>query len=518
MRIKHILMAAVTGFTLLGSSVAQAALVNHWTFDEVNGLDIADSAGTSNGTWQDANSTGLSWGTGQIGGAAVLAGDNNTSAVFDVGSIGINGATAMTISMWIQPELSQNGDSTGIFVSRDSSINRGTTSYNAQFWGVGWEKFNTDDRRVRADSTGTARSSAVYDGTEAAPEWINIVVTWEGDGPFDPAGFDDPKAIYVNGVLDVTEGFTVNADLYNSGTWLIGGDPDAGSNRMFGGAIDDLTVWDEAITAEDAAKIYAGGLLGYDAPTAIDLPKPNAPSDLSSTVNGSNIDLTWTDNSDNETGFYIYQSTDGGAYERIHTTAANVTAYTVQSLDAASYSFRVTAYNVAGESSQSVPTSSGVDLRAYQAADGVYVEFMAYDVEADGSIQLAMLDASGAVVWSSSVDVTAGQTSFARFRVPGLERGGSYNFQIRDEVGTWWESKGIRVKDFATKMTSATNAGITLSFDSLAAHDYEIQWAASLGSLWQTVDTITATGSQTSVVIAPPDPVGPSGFFRIRLK
>ncbi len=164
------------------------------------------------------------------------------------------------------------------------------------------------------------------------------------------------------------------------------------------------------------------------------------------------------------------------------------------------------------------PTSSGVDVRAYQAADGIYVEFVAYDVEADGTIQLALMGANGEVVWSGSVDVTAGPRFFARFLVPGLELGGTYNFQVRDEVGKWWEANGVTVEAFATEMVSATLAGITLSFDSLPEREYEIQWTGELGGTWQTVETVTANGEQTRVVVAYPNADDPSGFFRVQAR
>lgn len=54
-----------------------------------------------------------------------------------------------------------------------------------------------------------------------------------------------------------------------------------------------------------------------------------APATLAASVNGSAaIDLTWTDNSSNETGFEVWRKTDiGGTYVLITTTTANATSY-----------------------------------------------------------------------------------------------------------------------------------------------------------------------------------------------
>jgi len=164
------------------------------------------------------------------------------------------------------------------------------------------------------------------------------------------------------------------------------------------------------------------------------------------------------------------------------------------------------------------PSSSGIDLRAYQTVEGVVVEFVAYDVEEDGEIRLQLLDADGVVVWSGYVDVTAGPRFFARFLVPGLELGQAYDFRVRDEVGKSWEARGVTVESFEAEMTRASLTGVTLSFDSLPDREYEIQWAEQLGSLWQTVTNVPSQGEQTSVGVIYPEPEAPSGFFKIILK
>ena len=167
---------------------------------------------------------------------------------------------------------------------------------------------------------------------------------------------------------------------------------------------------------------------------------------------------------------------------------------------------------------QTGPTSSGIDLRAYQAAEGTYVEFVAYDVEEDGSIRLALLGENGAVLWSGVVDVVAGPRSVARLLVPGLEAGGTYNFAVTDEVGQGWSAPGVVVGTFETKMVGMSLVGTTLSFDSLPGREYEIQWVPEIGSPWQTVKTVVAEGNQTREAVAYPDPAAPCGFFRVRLK
>ena len=84
--------------------------------------------------------------------------------------------------------------------------------------------------------------------------------------------------------------------------------------------------------------------------------KPVAPSGLAaSAASNSQINLSWTDNSTNETGFAIQQaSTSAGPYTLIATVGANVRNYSVAGLSAGTtYYYQVYAYNGSGNSAVS---------------------------------------------------------------------------------------------------------------------------------------------------------------------
>ena len=73
-------------------------------------------------------------------------------------------------------------------------------------------------------------------------------------------------------------------------------------------------------------------------------------------VSSSQINLTWTDTSTNESGFRIERCSGTGctAFAEIATVGANTRAYQNTGLTAgASYSYRVRAYNSAGNSAYS---------------------------------------------------------------------------------------------------------------------------------------------------------------------
>src|SRR5437762_1978627 len=63
-------------------------------------------------------------------------------------------------------------------------------------------------------------------------------------------------------------------------------------------------------------------------PTTTPLPTPRAPSNLVATAGGClTINLSWTDNSNNETGFKIERSVDGLNFNQIDIAGQNVTTY-----------------------------------------------------------------------------------------------------------------------------------------------------------------------------------------------
>src|SRR5207248_5103058 len=71
-------------------------------------------------------------------------------------------------------------------------------------------------------------------------------------------------------------------------------------------------------------------------------------------VSGRQITLSWADNSTNEDGFKVYRSTDGVTWTWFASAGPNVTASSWESATPGTgYSFRVTAYNAAGESAAS---------------------------------------------------------------------------------------------------------------------------------------------------------------------
>jgi hypothetical protein len=106
-----------------------------------------------------------------------------------------------------------------------------------------------------------------------------------------------------------------------------------------------------------------------------------APSGLTATtVSTSQINLTWTDNSSNETGFRIERKTGvGGTYAEIGSVGLDVVTYSDTGLSGSTnYFYRVRAYNSAGNSNYS--NEADATTLAYDATGTwTYTETSAWD-------------------------------------------------------------------------------------------------------------------------------------------
>jgi hypothetical protein len=119
-------------------------------------------------------------------------------------------------------------------------------------------------------------------------------------------------------------------------------------------------------------RAYNGaGYSAYSNPSSATTSLP-APSTLSTTaISISQIKLNWTDNSATESGFKIERST-GGGYSEIATVGANVREYVDSPLaQGTTYTYRVRAYNGAGYSEYSNPSSATTPSCSYAISPSI---------------------------------------------------------------------------------------------------------------------------------------------------
>jgi PKD repeat protein len=80
---------------------------------------------------------------------------------------------------------------------------------------------------------------------------------------------------------------------------------------------------------------------------------PNAPTNLSAAISGTNVLLAWSDNATNETSYAVYVAAGSGAFSNAGSLGANATSATVSGLTAGTWHFYVVAVNASGQSAAS---------------------------------------------------------------------------------------------------------------------------------------------------------------------
>lgn len=101
--------------------------------------------------------------------------------------------------------------------------------------------------------------------------------------------------------------------------------------------------------------------------------EPGNPSGLSATVSGSNADLAWNDNANNETSQSIYLALGSGAFSKVGEVGANVESARISALASGTYRAYVAASNSAGSSGPSNTvtfTIIGAPVAAFSVSPG----------------------------------------------------------------------------------------------------------------------------------------------------
>ena|GEM_PF-2070936 len=125
-----------------------------------------------------------------------------------------------------------------------------------------------------------------------------------------------------------------------------------------GGDPDEMCYWSEeceSSTGYPQPGCHGCGGPGLIFPESGVTEPPLAPSNLTATaVACDQVDLAWTDNSDNETSFKIERSINGIDFSQIDSVGANVTTYNDTTVaEMTTYWYRVRASNSAGDSDYS---------------------------------------------------------------------------------------------------------------------------------------------------------------------
>ena len=251
------------------------------------------------------------------------------------------------------------------------------------------------------------------------------------------------------------------------------------------------------------------------------VPSPAPPTSLSAiAVSISQIDLTWTDNSTNETGFVVERATDSNFTAGLTTVAlgANATSYSASGLTATTtYWFRVRATNAGGASTNSnvasattqTPPPTGVGLAATYFNNSNFT-----------GTSVSRTDATIDFDWGTGSPASGiAPNSFSvrwRGQVQTIESG-NYRFRTLSDQGVRVWLNGRLIIDNWTAHTVTTNTSAVVALIAGKKYDIRVQYYDNTGAavaklLWLRPDQTAYEAIPQSQLYLPGDGLQASYF------
>jgi PKD repeat protein len=179
---------------------------------------------------------------------------------------------------------------------------------------------------------------------------------------------------------------------------------------------------------------------------------PAAPSGLTATPSGSNLDLKWTDNATNETSQGIYLAVGTGSFNKVATVGTNVTTARLSGLAGGTYRVYVNASNSAGTSAASNTVTASIASGPVAAFSFTPTSGLA------GVTSFTFYDESTGGVTSRQWNFGDGSTSTAATPSKVYATSGSYTVTL-----TVYNSAGSSSTSRTVSVSSQLSASFTFS-------------------------------------------------------
>ena len=246
---------------------------------------------------------------------------------------------------------------------------------------------------------------------------------------------------------------------------------------------------------------------------------PTAPTSLVATaVSTSQINLSWTDTSNNETNFKIERRTgSGGTYAQIATTATNVATFSNTGRTAGTtYFYRVRASNASGNSAytnEASATTIAADKTAPTAPSGLVGTVLSQpQIKLSWTASIDDVGVTGYLVdrcqgTGCSAFVQVGTSTGSNFSDTDVSVNASYSYRVRaaDAVGNL--SAYSTILSMATRDTITPSAPSGLTATAASSSQVNLAWSASTDNVAVTgyqVDRCQGAGCTTFIRVATP--------------
>jgi len=269
------------------TSVSHADLIAYWPFDDGEGFVAEDIVGDFDGTI-----TAGTWVTpGKVGSSAFQGAGGDE---INCGTEAYSTTEDLTLAWWMIDNQTSYGtimdkSVTGSGFGYDILVRPDAEDSPLRFRIGGWQSYGGWGAECRLPA------GAYDDG-----EWVHIVCTYDRA--------TDTASIYVNGELPANGDFNPKTGIAGVGGYCEGvNNVDAplflrGGWETFDGILDDVAIWDQALTADEVKTVYAGG------PLALAAELPLAINSINYSPDDGEVSLNW--NSREGESYAVKFSTD----------------------------------------------------------------------------------------------------------------------------------------------------------------------------------------------------------------
>jgi YD repeat-containing protein len=202
-----------------------AAPVSHWKFDEGQGQTAYDSAGSNHGTITEAT-----WTTGKFGGALEFDGNGDYVEIGD--APGFDNQDEITVSVWIYPV---------------SNMPYGCIASKRDAWII--SPGDGNNKITFYINDGSWRHTGYSTNPVGLNEWTHVVGVYDNT--------NNLFKLYFNGNEVASDGTNYGAIANDAGSLYIGWD-DGLAGRYFNGTIDEVKIFDRALSEQEIQQLYNG--------------------------------------------------------------------------------------------------------------------------------------------------------------------------------------------------------------------------------------------------------------------
>ena len=210
---------------------ASTAPIAHWKLDETSGTTAVDSVGGHDGAL-----TGSSWSTGKVDGGLII--DGSTEKVQIPHDVTLSLTNAFTLTAWINTDAISPGYETVI-----GKTNGIVDNY--------WFGIVSDEVVLEFLITGTRYTFSTTGANLLADTWYHISASFDD--------VNDSVRLYIDGVETLSDTF-LQTPVANTADVIIGNS--VYLNENWNGVLDDIRIYDSALSASEIASLYTAGTGG----------------------------------------------------------------------------------------------------------------------------------------------------------------------------------------------------------------------------------------------------------------